>query len=158
MHHGSRKLRYKFPLSSRTPPLHSGDRMLHFAPDSRLTLQLFRNAIIVTRCLELRKPSPLSSPVLSRAYASPLTRITFEIAQRLTSTYTRDSYVYVYNIISKSRNTDVGFLRKIFFRSQFSRRSFTRLNCFLDSIFESIILAFDGLYGWVKNGRGNASG
>lgn len=71
MHHGSRKLRYKFPLSSRTPPLHSGDRMLHFAPDSRLTLQLFRNAIIVTRCLELRKPSPLSSPVLSRAYASP---------------------------------------------------------------------------------------
>lgn len=42
MHHGSRKLRYKFPLSSRTPPLHSADRMLHFVPDSRLTLQLFR--------------------------------------------------------------------------------------------------------------------
>lgn len=44
----------------------SSDRMLHFVPDSRLTLQLFRNPIIVTRCLEL---SETVSTFVTRAFA-----------------------------------------------------------------------------------------
>lgn len=110
----------------------SADRMLHFVPDSRLTLQLFRNPIIVTR-----KLSPLSLPALPR-YASPNENNFRDKVTSYSSMHvTRDSHVYAsilfQNLETRSEiHRDIGkIVRKIFFVANF--RSFTRLSRFSGS-------------------------
>lgn len=111
----------------------SGDRMLHFVPDSRLTLQLFRNPIIVTRCLEL---SETVSTFVTRAFALRIPPNENNFRGRATSTsMSRFARIHVASILFQNLETRPDFathrswiltkiLSKIFFPPNFLRQAF----------------------------------